>query len=295
VDAETVDCTHHLLLKPKGAELALIRAVDNISDAFPTGDDTNRTVRCNTHERANPHLPHSRPTLKFNGCAKESGNRRVAGIHTQQHYATRRHSMRTTIDARAGRLARSTLQTVTIAALLLLTATYATAAEVVITQASVMAAGGFPYTITEPGSYTLGSNLAVPAHTGAIVIKAENVNLNLGGFTIEGPVTCAGRPGPVTSCSPLSPSAFGVFSHGDNITISNGSIVGFAGYGLLLGGQGELVEGVHLKFNGIAGVWLAGGTVRNCSAIRNGNGFQAGEGGAGGGGVLEGNTASFNQ
>jgi hypothetical protein len=203
--------------------------------------------------------------------------------------------MRTTIDARAGRLARSTLQTVTIAALLLLTATYATAAEVVITQASVMAAGGFPYTITEPGSYTLGSNLAVPAHTGAIVIKAENVNLNLGGFTIEGPVTCAGRPGPVTSCSPLSPSAFGVFSHGDNITISNGSIVGFAGYGLLLGGQGELVEGVHLKFNGIAGVWLAGGTVRNCSAIRNGNGFQAGEGGAGGGGVLEGNTASFNQ
>jgi parallel beta-helix repeat protein len=65
-----------------------------------------------------------------------------------------------------------------------------------------------------------------------------------------------------------------------------------AGYGLLLGGQGELVEAVHLKFNGMAGVWLAGGTVRNCSAVRNGYGFQvAGLGGS----VLEGNTASFNQ
>jgi hypothetical protein len=37
-----------------------------------------------------------------------------------------------------------------------------------INQASVMAAGGFPYKITQPGSYKLSGNLVVPAGTSEI-------------------------------------------------------------------------------------------------------------------------------
>ena len=55
---------------------------------------------------------------------------------------------------------------------------------VLINQATVMAAGNFPYTISAAGSYKLSSNLNVPSGVDGIKIAASNVTLDLNGFSI---------------------------------------------------------------------------------------------------------------
>lgn len=57
---------------------------------------------------------------------------------------------------------------------------------VLINQSTVMAAGGFPYTISQPGSYKLSGNLQSPTGSNGIIIAASNVTLDLNGFTISG-------------------------------------------------------------------------------------------------------------
>jgi hypothetical protein len=57
---------------------------------------------------------------------------------------------------------------------------------ILINQATVMAAGGFPYKITQPGSYKLSGNLVVTtAIAEAIVISSDDVTLDLNGFSIS--------------------------------------------------------------------------------------------------------------
>src|SRR5436190_10630805 len=64
-------------------------------------------------------------------------------------------------------------------------------------------APGFPVTISLAGSYRLSGNLTVPdANTTAINITADNVTIDLNGFSIIGPVVCTPIGTPVTSCSP---------------------------------------------------------------------------------------------
>src|SRR5271170_3750944 len=71
---------------------------------------------------------------------------------------------------------------------------------VLINQSTVTAAGGFPYTITQPGSYRLSGNLTVPnVNTDGIVISVDNVNIDLNGFSIIGPAVCTGCPAKCTS------------------------------------------------------------------------------------------------
>ncbi len=74
-------------------------------------------------------------------------------------------------------------------------ATPALAADgpVVITQANALAGEvtpgdrpGFPVTITQPGSYELGSNLQVRAGKRGIVVTTWNVTIDLKGFTLDG-------------------------------------------------------------------------------------------------------------
>jgi hypothetical protein len=76
-----------------------------------------------------------------------------------------------------------------------------------------------PTTITRPGLYTVGSELAVGAGETAIVVRADDVTLDLGGRTLSGP----GGPGSI-----------GVEIRGaSNVTVHNGSLVGF-GIGVML-------------------------------------------------------------
>ncbi len=141
-----------------------------------------------------------------------------------------------------------------------------------INQATVAATGanratnGFPYQITQPGSYQLTGNLVVPAGVDGIDIQSNNVTLDLNGFVISGPGTCTGA-GTTLSCA--GPDlGLGINSRSVNVTVRNGSVVGFHN-GVFLIGQGGLVEEVHASFNQGNGIVLYNGVVRRNTANLN--------------------------
>ena len=111
---------------------------------------------------------------------------------------------------------------------------------VVITQAKALAgdvtpgdAPGFPVSITRPGSYRLTTNLRTPTGP-AIEIVADNVTLNLNGFSIIG--------------SNIWPSGAGITGNDrKHVRIHNGSVVGFSD-GLLFQGDAQFVtlEKLHV-------------------------------------------------
>ncbi len=136
--------------------------------------------------------------------------------------------------------------------LLVLFAAFSTAAFAIdgvtlINQSTVVAAGGFPYVITQPGSYKLAGNLTATSTT-AISITAPYVTLDLNGFLIFC-TTCSGVPG-IVSTKPYT-------------SISNGVVSGFGGavtstsYGIYLMGNGSSVDRVKLYNNGI-GIYATG-------------------------------------
>lgn len=108
---------------------------------------------------------------------------------------------------------------------------YAVDGQILINQATVMAAGGFPYKITQSGSYKVSGNLVVSTPVDAIDISANNVTLDLNGFTISNVYADA--------CDGLLPCTFtGVGINSSNnvgITVRNGLVIGF-GTGVLLQG-----------------------------------------------------------
>jgi hypothetical protein len=57
--------------------------------------------------------------------------------------------------------------------------------QVLINSSTVSAAGGFPYHITQPGSYKLSGNLQSPLNKATIHIDASDVVLDLNGFNVE--------------------------------------------------------------------------------------------------------------
>jgi hypothetical protein len=70
---------------------------------------------------------------------------------------------------------------------------------VVLINQSTVTAGGFPYKITQPGSYKLSGNLTAPLDVGAFLISTSNVVLDLNGFNVScstiGGVVCIGEVG----------------------------------------------------------------------------------------------------
>jgi hypothetical protein len=109
-----------------------------------------------------------------------------------------------------------------------------------INQATVAAAGGFPFTITQAGSYRLTSNLAVTGGTHGIAISVANVSIDLNGFTISGTG---------------APSTAGVYAsdgYGFNTTVSNGTVQGM-GVGVELATTAR-VEKVRALNNTVGGI-----------------------------------------
>lgn len=116
----------------------------------------------------------------------------------------------------------------------------------------------FPVTITPAragagsGSYRLTSNLEIAsAGTTAIEITANAVVLDLGGFVIEGPVTCTGVP--VASCSPAG-AGIGVSGSSD-VTVKNGTITGMGNDAVQLANSSR-AEGLNVLRNGGDGIVL---------------------------------------
>lgn len=130
----------------------------------------------------------------------------------------------------------------------------------------------YPVVISAPGSYILTGNLVVPdANTHAVLIGASDVTLDLGGFSVSGPITCSGLP---NTCSG-SGTGIGIVTGGGatNTTVRNGTVRGFGFRGLSLGTS--TIEDVRVVENGEDGIVASECTIRDSIARRNGtDGFQ---------------------
>jgi hypothetical protein len=136
---------------------------------------------------------------------------------------------------------------------------------VLINQGTVTAAGGFPYVISQPGSYKLSGNLVVKGDTDGIDITANNVSLDLNGFTISGPDICSGSP---PTCTGVAGS--GVYSNSNNVAVRNGSVTGFYIGVRVDGGPQVIVEEISASGNFDAGISATSGVVRRNTASNNG-------------------------
>jgi hypothetical protein len=155
--------------------------------------------------------------------------------------------------------------------------------------------GHFPVLICQGGSYRLSGNLTVPdANTDAIDITADNVTVDLNGFSILGPVVCSNNIiSQHTTCSPNNANGIGIFSPNSNsfITVSNGTIRGL-GQAIALAFSGIRIEGIKAISNGFdgieAGALGSDAIITLCQASTNGG---AGFSGAG---TLSNSSTAFN-
>ncbi len=118
---------------------------------------------------------------------------------------------------------------------------------------------GYPVGISEPGSYRLTSDLVVTAGIDGVVIGADNVTLDLGGFSIFG----SGEVG-------LNDGVF--VGSADNVEIRNGTVRGFLRHGVFsLVGTRVRVIGLRVVGNNFMGMNLEGtALVDGCVALDNG-------------------------
>src|SRR5712671_2732381 len=171
-----------------------------------------------------------------------------------------------------------------VAAMLLSLSAFAVDGVVLINQASVNAAGGFPYKITVSGSYKLSSNLVLAGTTDVIQVQADNVTIDLNGFSIIGPVTCTG----VSPCSGPFFIGNGIQSTNNNMTLRNGTIQGM-GRGVQSTGDATRIEEVTVTQCRFGGIFINSGIVRRNQVFSNGsNGIVITSG------VVENNLVSFN-
>jgi len=126
----------------------------------------------------------------------------------------------------------------------------------------------FMVKIMESGHYRLTADLTVPdADTTAIEINADDVVVDLGGFSIRGPVVCSTR----ASCQPTG-AGNGVHAvWRNNIVVRNGSISGMGNVGIYLETNTARIEKVRLESNAGGGAVLFGGTIADSIVQGNGN------------------------
>jgi hypothetical protein len=128
---------------------------------------------------------------------------------------------------------------------------------------------GYPVVITQSGAYVLTGNLSV-ANAGdtAIEVLADDVSVDLRGFSLSGVVTCS-NSGSALSCSATG-GGFGIAgSTAARMTVRNGTVRGFANAGLYVG-SASVVEHVTVVENGGHGIRTGGdSSVRYCTSSRN--------------------------
>lgn len=149
---------------------------------------------------------------------------------------------------------------------------------------------GFPVTLSEPGLYRLMGNLTVNdvART-AILITSAGVTLDLNGFEVRGPNACSGG-GAQLDCTSMSLPGNAVRGHAVNVAIgnegpasvvvTNGSLRGFAGHGLVASGvfYNFTARGLNVSHMGQSGVRFAGAVVDSTVDHNVGGGIDASTG-----------------
>jgi len=148
-----------------------------------------------------------------------------------------------------------------------------------------------PVKITKSGSYQLQSNIVITnADTTAILVTADNVTIDLNGFTIMGPNVCTGS-GETLVCN-NNGDGMGIDA-GDrqNIKVYNGTIRGMGNKGIQAG-VGSIIESVRVISNGAHGITVGSGRVSgNTATGNNGNGISV----YSDSGTVSGNTATRNR
>ncbi|HXG46814.1 MAG TPA: right-handed parallel beta-helix repeat-containing protein [Methylomirabilota bacterium] len=123
--------------------------------------------------------------------------------------------------------------------------------------------GSLPYIITQPGSYYLTTNLTGTFGQHGITVIADDVTLDLGGFSLQG------------GGSGLSGIVVTGFRR--NLRLRNGTISDWTGMGVAaFGAVDSSFEGLHLQRN--TGTGLDAGSnsvIRACTAVENGAGIAA--------------------
>lgn len=163
-------------------------------------------------------------------------------------------------------MSRAVLCSIAFVAMLGCVPAFAVDGTVLINQASVTAAGGYPLNIIQPGSYKLSGNLVVPADTDGIHILGAGVTLDLNGFSISGPIVCdfAGQ-----HCSTSANQSTGIFYLAVGTAIRNGRVNGFA-MGIQ-GFQGSgIVEDIQATSNSRFGILTKDTVVRHNNVSHNG-------------------------
>lgn len=137
-------------------------------------------------------------------------------------------------------------------------------------------APGFPVEITAPGSYVLTSDLDIFAEPSAelvtaIYVTSAAVDLDLGGFTLRGPVACSGQP---LACNFASGNGVGVRAPGgtSSLRIHDGAITGFGAYGVQLAGDFPALDRLRIIQNRVTAVLASGLGVRLSEIVVNRNG-----------------------
>lgn len=143
---------------------------------------------------------------------------------------------------------------------------------------------GFPVTISASGSYRLTGALAVPADQHGIVLSADEVTLDLGGFAIVsagGPLLRSGvRIGDQLRAEVRNGLIRGFSQHGvDASGVSSGArlldvrSVGHGSVGFSLVGFGSLVDRCEASANGSDGIRVSSGSLVQHSVARGNGGF----------------------
>lgn len=149
---------------------------------------------------------------------------------------------------------------------------------------------GFPVTVNSTGaakSYVLTSDLTVAGADTTAIFLPVGATLDLNGFTIEGPVSCTGKP---AVCSGSGAGTGVSMSSG---LVRNGTIRGMGRAGI--SGDGMRIENVSIESNGQFGIAAIGAEalhVSNCRVVQNGGDGIATNGGQPRGSLVV-NTAIF--
>jgi len=118
---------------------------------------------------------------------------------------------------------------------------------------------GFPITLAQPGHYKLTGHLSAPAQTTAIVISADNVTLDLNGYTVSGSGSCTQDNATllVTCTQGIDNTKPGIAVQGARAAVRNGVVMGFSGAGLVAGAMGRY-DNLVLAQNGQQGFTAVG-------------------------------------
>lgn len=123
-----------------------------------------------------------------------------------------------------------------------------------------------PFTITQPGSYVLSKNLTAESGLG-IIVDASNVLIDLKGFSL----TCGSNDNPNTGIEVAASSS--------NVTIQNGTIVGFSPTVVLYGPEAT-VQNLKLENDqsgdGIDAIETTSCTIQDCLIVGDGYPLVAG-------------------